>query len=267
MPRRGISCGRSPKADLSPECVGIHPGLSGCPMAYSITARGQFVAHMEKSTRWAFTAYENQWELFNRPVTDPIAKWGWQEEVCPDSGRRHYQGYIQTTRQVRLSQLVKILPGVHLEIARNWDALVNYCKKDETAVDGTRFEATNPVRSMSMAQALIRVASKVKPVFTGADSDLDQIRKRNALEFDVAVAELLREDENLIGLYSQPQYERAYVKWRNVWLEKANSEKTDRQTDIDEELEDSVNFEIHSRNYDTDEDENKKLPKGRFLGE
>lgn len=42
--------------------------------------------------------------------------------------------------------------------------------------------------------------------------------------------------------------------------------KTDRQTDIDEELEDSVNLEIHNRNYDTEEDEDKKLPKGRFLG-
>jgi len=29
------------------------------------------------------------------------------------------------------------LPGVHLEIARNWDALVKYCQKEETRKEGT----------------------------------------------------------------------------------------------------------------------------------
>ena len=31
----------------------------------------------------------------------------------------------------------KIFPGVHIEVAKNWDALVNYCKKEETRAPGS----------------------------------------------------------------------------------------------------------------------------------
>lgn len=186
-----------------------------------------------KATRWAFTAYEQQWHLFqNRPPI--IAEWGWQEEVCPDTGRHHYQGYIRTDRQVRMSQLIKLLPGVHLEIARNWQATVQYCKKSETAIDGTRHHETNGIASLSMAQALIRVA-RARPRDINLDFDtLEDYKKAYALEYDRATTTLLREDRNLVGLYSQPQYERAYIKWRKVWVEFAEAEqdeKTDRQTD------------------------------------
>lgn len=192
-----------------------------------------------KSTRWSFTAYEEQWSLFAVVPTDPIQKWGWQEEVCPKTQRRHYQGYIQTNRQVRFAQLKKILPGVHLEVARNWQALVNYCKKAETAVDGTQQVVENPVKHLSMAEALIRVAEARPDIHFSGNELPDDLRKKYVAEYDGAVATLLREDKNLIGLYSQPQYERAYVKWRSVWVGYAD-EKTDRQTDIRSETESVV---------------------------
>jgi hypothetical protein len=92
---------------------------------------------MDKSTRWSFTAYEAQWNLFT--VMPPqVAEWGWQEEVCPTTDKRHYQGYLRTTTQLRHSQLRKILPGVHIEVAQNWLALQAYCKKADTAVPGTQ---------------------------------------------------------------------------------------------------------------------------------
>lgn len=205
------------------------------------------MAQMEeaKTTRWAFTAYADQWNLFEA-MPPIIAEWGWQQEVCPETQREHYQGFIRTTRQVRFSQLRKVLPGVHIEAAKNWDALVNYCRKTESAVEGTQIHETNANCSMSMAKALIRVAlNRDRSVAAQRNIDnaltLADLRARYAYEYDVAVGVLLREDENLVGLYSQPQYERAYTKWRRVWVEKADaleakeSEKTDRQTDKTEE--------------------------------
>lgn len=89
----------------------------------------------DKSSRWQFTAYEDQWALF---VSMPpgIAEWGWQKEQCPKTQKLHYQGYLRTPAQVRFSALKKILPGVHLEVAKNWQALVAYCAKIETRVEG-----------------------------------------------------------------------------------------------------------------------------------
>lgn len=184
-----------------------------------------------KSSRWQFTAYEAQWNLF---VTMPtlIAEWGWQQEVCPKTDRPHYQGYIRTSRQVRFAQIKNLLPGVHLEVARDWNALVQYCKKKDTAVEGTQHHQANNM-TLTMAQALIRVAEyRDRDIdYSGCESVRD-FREKYVLEFDIAVAKILEENENLIGLYSQPQYERAYVKWRNVWVKKAD-EKTDRQTDAE----------------------------------
>jgi len=95
-----------------------------------------------KSSRWAFTAYEDQWGLFTT-MPPGIAEWGWQREICPETNRNHYQGYLRLTQQQRFAWLAKILPGVHLEIPRNWVALVNYCKKTDTAVPGTQVHQLN----------------------------------------------------------------------------------------------------------------------------
>jgi len=66
-----------------------------------------------------------------------IAEWGWNAEICPETNRPHRQGYLRLQSQQRFTWLKKILPGVHIEIAKNWDALVNYCKKEDTRAPGT----------------------------------------------------------------------------------------------------------------------------------
>jgi len=89
-----------------------------------------------KSTQWAFTAYEDQWKYFE--AMDPgIKKWGWQIEECPETKRKHYQGYILLYKQQRFSYVTGLIPGVHIQKARNWKALLNYCCKLETRVPGT----------------------------------------------------------------------------------------------------------------------------------
>ena len=99
-----------------------------------------------KTTHWAITVYEDQWSLM-KEMPFQITEWGWQEELCPTTQRKHYQGYAITAKQYRWSgchgdykvstELRNILPGVHWEPAENWSALLEYCKKKETAVSGT----------------------------------------------------------------------------------------------------------------------------------
>jgi hypothetical protein len=97
-----------------------------------------------KSSRWQFTAYKDQWGLFEA-MAPGIAEWGWQREICPETKREHYQGYLRLTQQQRFAWIAKILPGVHLEIPRNWVALVNYCKKIDTAVPGTQVHQVSTI--------------------------------------------------------------------------------------------------------------------------
>jgi hypothetical protein len=104
------------------------------------------VDRQTKSTQWGFTAYEGQWELFNQ-MPPGIAEWGWQREICPNSNRPHNQGYLRLTQQQRFAWLAKILPGVHIFKARNWQALINYCKKTDTAVPGTQVHQKSQIQT------------------------------------------------------------------------------------------------------------------------
>ena len=101
-----------------------------------------------KSTRWAFTAYEGQWNLF-KAMPPEVSQWGWQEETCPRTGRLHYQGYMILRRQFREKGARALFPGVHMEIARNWNDLVRYCQKPETRVEGAeQVHRTNDIPSL-----------------------------------------------------------------------------------------------------------------------
>ncbi|ALE29644.1 replication associated protein [Lake Sarah-associated circular virus-18] len=100
-----------------------------------------------KSTRWAFTAFESQYTLFNE-MPAFIAQWGWQQEVSPTTGKPHFQGYFRTTTQVRFAYLKRQFPGVHLEIAKDWESLKKYCNKAETAIPGTQVQATSNFMNM-----------------------------------------------------------------------------------------------------------------------
>jgi len=97
----------------------------------------------DRTTKWAFTAYECSYNLLES-IPPLIAEWGWQDEICPKTNRKHRQGYIRTKTQQRHSALRKILPGVHIEAAKNWDALMEYCGKEDTRdPSGTQVKELN----------------------------------------------------------------------------------------------------------------------------
>jgi hypothetical protein len=208
------------------------------------------VAKTDKTTRWAFTAYEAEWHLFEL-MNDKIAEWGWQLEICPKTQRKHYQGYMRTKTQQRFSSMKTIFPGVHLEQAKNWDALLQYCKKEDTAVAGTQVAQVNTSQPMTMAQALIKLATYVMPRppidYLNTDDPIKRKRQLDEDEYWLIVNTILDKiDHNTGGLWTQPQYVRAWVHTRQTWLKKAQrqfylsddpfgeeeeDEQTDRQTD------------------------------------
>lgn len=130
-----------------------------------------------KSSRWSFTAFEEQFGLF-KDQPPYVAEWGYQEEIAPTSGKRHYQGYLRTKQQVRLTQLRKTFPGVHFEISRNWDALKRYCSKSETAVSGTQVHQTSG--NMRTIYSLAKEVAQALPCLDDLKDDYEEIRTRLA---------------------------------------------------------------------------------------
>jgi len=143
----------------------------------------------DKSSRWAFTAYEDQWSLFET-IPPGIAEWGWNAEMCPKTNRRHYQGYLRTSQQQRFAWLKKLLPGVHLEVAKNWDALKLYCQKEETRIEGSQ-----PIHQTSnfltIYQYVDVVAKRISDQLKASGLKLIEIPKAQRLQY---VDDLVRQD-------------------------------------------------------------------------
>ena len=63
----------------------------------------------DKSSRWGFTAYEDQYHLLEK-MPPGIAEWGWQAEICPETNRPHRQGYLRLQSQQRFAWLKRYSP-------------------------------------------------------------------------------------------------------------------------------------------------------------
>jgi len=60
-----------------------------------------------------------------------------QLESCPETGRRHLQGYVRLRSPQRISALQRALPGGHFEAAAAKESKnIEYCSKEESRVDG-----------------------------------------------------------------------------------------------------------------------------------
>lgn len=87
-----------------------------------------------------------------------------QKEVCPSSGREHYQTHVVCHTQQRLSALRGWIQ-THWKPIRGAQYIANslsYCQKKETAVEGT-FEIQKGEKYLRIHELLMAVAKALRP--------------------------------------------------------------------------------------------------------
>lgn len=85
-----------------------------------------------------FTSFETDYQLVPSLWTNCVYC-VWQMELCPDTARPHYQGYMELDRAVNFSTLHgwEGLETAHFERRRGTQAqAIAYCKKEDTRMDG-----------------------------------------------------------------------------------------------------------------------------------
>lgn len=186
----------------------------------------------DKSTRWSFTAYEGQYAILDairECGNELIAEIGWQDEICPDTKRHHRQGYVRTVRQVRFSQISAVLKGVHLEKAKNWEALVNYCRKVETRDPSGNQIQLQFERPMRLHEMLIRVAKDYLKTESPSEETLTCLDRQIDRQ---PLLKLLRTHSYRL-VWSHPEYaivlsrqdaRDAWCMYFSLWIEKAQHE-------------------------------------------
>lgn len=90
------------------------------------------MAKRPHSKYWCFTLYSDvcPWTL------DNCSYCIYGRETCPDTGRKHLQGFVAFNKSVRLSGIKKVDPEGHYEMKRGTVAqAIEYCKKDGDFVE------------------------------------------------------------------------------------------------------------------------------------
>lgn len=183
---------------------------------YSITGMEDTTT---RSSCWSITINNPTEEDRNQLKSPPtwVKSCHHQDEIG-DNGTLHIQGAVLTA-QVRFSQLKKWLPRAHIEVARNRQALLKYVKKPETSVEGTQQDTKGGY--ISMEQALRNIAEHsqdMEAYFSSGDRTFKDCDAWKKFEFWCAVRQVLIVSPALVGLYTNPQMERAWVNTRSVWI-------------------------------------------------
>lgn len=116
-----------------------------------------------EARHWCFTVFCVDPPAFDEALHGYLC---YQQETCPETGRVHWQGYVEFHAKRRLTAIKK-LPGWHQ--SAHWekrrgtpDEAVAYCRKPDTAVEGTFAEfgtAFHAGRKRALSSAIAHVCA------------------------------------------------------------------------------------------------------------
>lgn len=88
-----------------------------------------------KCRKWCFTLFDVSDATKKTILSMKNCKYIFGLEVCPSTGREHFQGYFEFKDAKRFSTLKNMFPSIHLEPARgSMEQNYDYCSKDNKYV-------------------------------------------------------------------------------------------------------------------------------------
>lgn len=185
----------------------------------------------DKAVWWSVTAFGDEIAILEDTSKYPpiVRKVHGGREMCPTTGKEHFQGAIQCTTQVRMSALKQWLPTAHFEAARQKDALLKYAMKEDTAT-GEKLERTNPVKYYTPEELLTEIAYSMVEYADDMKYRGEEGAKRY---FNEAICLLLINDAKLTGQLMNPSLRNFWVITHTVWLLRAKQRKQEEEDALD----------------------------------
>lgn len=178
-----------------------------------------------RATCWSITI--NNPTPSDIPTADAMpAKWTLQGQLeMGKEGTPHYQGML-TTPQARFSQIKKVFPRAHIEVAKNKTALQKYVTKEDTRIMEVP-TVSSAIPTLFDYQATI--ASKWKSV--DFDNYLDDFKDKEVGEVALLYVDHLVEQDIIAGMRGiefiaiNPMWRSSWKKfWRGIILRHRNIE-------------------------------------------
>lgn len=124
---------------------------------------------------WMFTDFDVSDERRNWWILGEWKFVTFQEEQCPETGRKHFQGFLQCEKRKRFTAMKKLVgDGVHLEKRRGTaQEAHDYCNKEESRVNGPWYagEMSKEAGRGQKLVELMKMAGEGKAEVEIADAD------------------------------------------------------------------------------------------------
>ncbi len=118
----------------------------------------------EQSKLWVFTAFEESWDgltTVSNLDNSPTTFWCYGREECPETKRKHWQGYMEFSKNMSLRMLKKTFPkAIHWERRQGSQAqAIAYCQKDgDFYTFGDRADSTGAGRRTDLESIRAEIA-------------------------------------------------------------------------------------------------------------
>lgn len=110
----------------------------------------------EQSKYWCGTEFDMGRDFAMVPDYQYIV---YQRELCPCTGRLHYQFFVQFVARKRFKQVQEMFKGTHIERVKDVEACIKYVTKDETRVEGP-FELGSRSKRKSKCDVIAEVRKR-----------------------------------------------------------------------------------------------------------
>lgn len=161
-----------------------------------------------RSQWWSVTAFDDNISKIEDVKLFPkcVKRLYGGREICPTTGKLHFQGAVECHGQQRASFFRDWLPGAHIEKARCKDALAQYVLKADTSA-GVKSVVSNPEEYMTMDKGMMYLAEM------SLDKDTDPTNE----EYWDLVNMAIRNKPKLISMYATPAFRTAWNQTRRTW--------------------------------------------------
>ncbi len=106
------------------------------------------------------------------------------EEICPDTGKTHWQCFGELNKQRRLNGIWKMIPNCFIRGCRDKDAAIIYCKKDgkweefgEKKAQGTRTDLVELIKEIKDGKKDIEIYEEDPVKYLLNEKKIGRIRK------------------------------------------------------------------------------------------
>jgi len=118
------------------------------------------MAQRPQAKHWCFTI-NNPVEADAEQLSTFVCLYMVYQKEQGENETPHYQGIVGFEKRMRLTQLKNLLPRAHFEIARDIQASIKYCQKEEGRLDGPWLRGDVPTQTQGRRNDLESIKAKV----------------------------------------------------------------------------------------------------------